>query len=92
MADQQNYSNHARYFPLVHFVIMPLLALNFLSHLVRFIMDPSMTLGFWVLLSIVLMLMAFAARIQTLRAQDRVIRLEERLRYKEVLTPDLAAK
>ena len=55
-------------------------------------MNPGWTLGFWVLLSIVLILMALAARLQALKAQDRVIRLEERIRYKDVLSPELAAR
>ena len=88
----QTYSNHTRWYPLFHFVVVPLLALNFLSHLVRFIMAPSWSIGFWVLLSITLILLALAARLQALKAQDRLIRLEERLRYREVLSSDLAKR
>ncbi|MBK7393342.1 MAG: hypothetical protein IPI64_08585 [Chloracidobacterium sp.] len=89
---EQNYSNHTRWNQLFHFVVQPLLVLNFLSHLVRFIMAPSYALGFWTLLGVALILLAISARLQALKAQDRLIRLEERLRYKELLTPELAAK
>ncbi|MBK8303403.1 MAG: hypothetical protein IPK98_08420 [Chloracidobacterium sp.] len=93
---EQNYSNHTRWYPLFHFVVVPLLVLNFLSHLVRLFMaapdSGRKTLAFWVLLSIALILLVLAARLMALRAQDRVIRLEERLRYKELLSPELAAK
>ena len=96
MANQQTYANHTRWYPLFHFVLVPLLLLNFLSHLVRlFMAEPfsgRKTLAFWVLLSLVLILLAFAARQMSLKVQDRVIRLEERLRYKELLSPELAAK
>ena len=96
MADKQTYANHTRWFPLVHFVIMPLLLLNLLSHIVRLFMaapeSGRKTLAFWTLLSFVFILMVLAARVQALKAQDRVIRLEERLRYREVLSADLAAK
>ena len=92
MADTQTYSNHTRWYPLFHFVVMPLLALNFLSHLVRLFMAPSWALGFWTLLGITLILLALASRLQSLKAQDRVIRLEERLRYRDVLSPELAAR
>lgn len=96
MADQQNYSNHTRWYPLFHFVVMPLLLLNFLSHLVRLFMaapeSGRKTLAFWVLMSLVLILMALASRLMALKVQDRVIRLEERLRYRELLSPELAAK
>lgn len=93
---EQNYSNHVRWFPLFHFVVMPLLALNFLCHLIRlFMAEPESgrkTLAFWVALSIVFILMVLAARLQALTVQNRVIRLEEKLRYKTVLPAELAAK
>ena len=96
MADQQNYSNHTRWYPLFHFVVVPLLLLNFLSHLVRLFLAPPESgrkiLAFWVLLSIVLILMALTSRLMALKAQDRTIRLEERLRYREVLSPELAKR
>lgn len=92
MAETQTYANHTRWYPLFHFVVVPLLALNFLSHLVRLFMAPSWTMGFWTLLSITLILLALASRLQALTAQDRVIRLEERLRYREVLSAELAGR
>ena len=87
--ESQNYSNHTRWYPLFHFVLMPLLVLNLLSHLVRLVMDPSVNLAFWVVLSIALLLLAFTSRLMALQVQNRVIRLEERLRYRELLPPDL---
>ena len=96
MEKTQNYSNHTRWFPLFHFVVMPLLLLNFLSHLIRLFLAPPesgrKTLAFWVLLSIALILLALASRLQALKAQDRVIRLEERLRYGAVLSSEIAAR
>jgi hypothetical protein len=92
MPAEQNYSNHTRWYPLFHFVVVPLLAVNLLSHLVRFFMAPSWVLFFWVLLSITLVLLALASRLMALKAQDRVIRLEERLRFQELLTDELLAK
>lgn len=96
MADTQNYSNHTRWNPLFHFILMPLLVLNLLSHLVRlFLAAPESgrkALAFWVVLSFALILLALASRMQALKAQDRTIRLEERLRYREVLSPELAQK
>lgn len=96
MAQTQNYSNHTRWYPLFHFVVMPLLVLNFLSHLVRLFMaapdSGRKTLAFWTLLSFALILLGLTSRLQALKAQDRVIRLEEKLRYREVLSSDLASR
>lgn len=49
-------------------------------------------MAFWTLLSVTLILLALTSRMQPLKAQDRVIRLEERLRYRELLDPETAAK
>ena len=95
MADQQNYSNHTRWYPLFHFVVMPLLALNFLDHAVRIYTntgDARWEQVFWTVFSFALILLGLASRLQALKAQDRTIRLEERLRYRELLSADLAAK
>jgi hypothetical protein len=96
MADTQNYSNHTRWFPLFHFVVLPLLLLNLIEHLVRIYLAAGSSerwqQGFWALFAFVLLLFALAARMMALKVQDRVIRLEERLRYKELLSAELAAK
>jgi len=95
MPKQQNYSNHTRWFPLFHFVVMPLLLLNFLDHLVRIFTNVGYEryeqVG-WTVLGLTLILLALAARLMALTVQDRVIRLEEKLRYAGVLTPELNAR
>ncbi|MBK9165572.1 MAG: hypothetical protein IPM21_17005 [Acidobacteria bacterium] len=88
----QNYSNHTRWFPLVHFVIFPLSLVLLVWAIVdawRFFDSSSFRS---LLLVVVVILVSLAARVQALRAQDRLIRLEERLRYSVVLSPELAAK
>ena len=96
MDNSQNYSNHTRWFPLFHFVVMPLLLLNLLSHIVRlFLAAPESgrkILAFWALLSFTLILFALATRLTAMKVQDRVIRLEERLRYHRLLGSELAAR
>ena len=90
MKDTQNYQNHVRWYPLVHFVITPLLLLNLIWQIVRLVQEPNWDRGFNFLVAIALVLLSVAARNQALMVQNRVIRLEESLRYKEILTPDLA--
>jgi len=92
MAETQNYGNHVRWFPLFHFVLVPLLTLNFLYQAFRLYQEPSLDSAVWVVMCLVFVLMISAARLQALKAQDRVIRLEERLRYNELLSPDLNRK
>ena len=92
MPEQQNYQNYVRYFPLVHFVITPLLFLNLIWQIVRLSQEKTWDGAESLLMAIVFMLISLAARLQALRAQDRVIRLEELLRYREILPKDLAEK
>ncbi len=92
MENTQNYQNHVRWFPLFHFVIMPLLLFNLIWQSVMLYQYPSWDRAESIVLAIGLMLLALSARLQALKAQDRVIRLEERLRYSEVLSNDLAQK
>lgn len=86
----QSYANHTRWYPLVHFVITPLLTFNLIARIVFLVQELSWQNGFDLLVAIALILLSFAARLQALKAQDRVIRLEERLRYQRLLSPDLA--
>lgn len=90
MAETQTYQNHVRYFPLVHFFLFPVLFFNLIWQAVRLYQEPSWDRAEMVLLAVALVAMNVAARLQALKAQDRVIRLEESLRYQRVLSPDLA--
>jgi hypothetical protein len=76
----QTLANHARYDPLYHFFMAPLavaLLVWAIAHLVR---HPSNEAIAWVALGVLVFLMVFKLRAFPLRAQDRVIRLEERMR------------
>lgn len=92
MPEQQNYKNHVRWYPLVHFVISPLLFVNLFWQIYRLYQEQSFDRAESVMMAVVFLMMSVAARLQALRAQDRIIRLEEILRYKEILPPELAEK
>lgn len=92
MSEQQTYQNHTRWFPFVHFVLTPLLLFHLIWQTVRLYQEPNWDRAESVLLAIVLIMLSIAARLQALKAQDRVIRLEERLRYQKLLPNDLAEK
>mgnify|MGYP003611025449 CR=1 FL=1 len=89
MSKPQSYENHTRWFPLQHFVIAPLLLILLFYRIVRFYHNPDSDNGVWIGVVILLALISISARLQALRVQDRLIRLEERLRYKEMLNPEL---
>ena len=92
MKTPQTYQNHVRWFPLVHFVIFPILTINLVWQAAMLFYDVSWDRAMGVLVALALVLLTLAARIQALRAQNRIIRLEEQLRYRAVLNPEMAAK
>ena len=88
----QSYANHRMFVPGFHFVTMGLLAILLLWSLVRLFVAFSSHAVFQLLLVVAVALLAWYARIFALRAQDRIIRLEMRLRLAAQLPPDLAAR
>ena len=94
MADQkiQTYKNHARLFPLFHFIALPLLAINFIVAVIDLINAPGARMAWTAVVAFALVALALAARTMALTVQDRVIRLEMRLRCREVLPSDLNAR
>ena len=93
MVEQQNYSNHGKFFPPFHFFAAPILLANFIWSIFR--LKPlgySAYSIFYVFVAAALVVSLFAARIMALKVQDRVIRLEERLRYQRLLPADLQAR
>ena len=87
--NSQNYANHARFYPLFHYFVAPVLILNLLYTIWRSIERPSLDTVWAVVLAAGLVGTATVARLMALTVQDRVIRLEMRLRLSEVLPPDL---
>lgn len=71
--------------PLHHFFVMPVLNVNFAIQLWRFIQDASFDTGWPALVALALVGFGFSARLMALTAQNRVIRLEERLRLMRLM-------
>lgn len=82
---EQNLKNHRRYYPWHHFVVQPLLFANFIFTIVRLVNQPTKFNVWQLILAIALVIFSFTARGMALRAQDRVIRLEERLRLARLM-------
>ena len=92
---EQNFSNHAKFVPLFHAFVIPVLVINLGVHvysLFKYSMNSPYFIFvgiFSIVLAVVLLVLAFLARIFALGVQDRVIRLEERLRCERLLSDDL---
>jgi hypothetical protein len=89
---EQNFANHTKLFPLFHFFVLPVLLVN-LGIQIYWLKELWNTFTFRsifnVLLAFALIAGFLSARRFALAVQDRVIRLEERLRYQRLLPADL---
>src|ERR1044072_8594269 len=87
MADSQNFANHTRWHPLYHFVALPVMLINVIWAIVAFIIAPGWNSGWWVVVSLALALMPPYLRTYSFTVQARVIRLEEKVRSQQLLSP-----
>lgn len=92
MPKPQTYANHRRFDPLVHFALIPFFLASALALVVYVIRHPSLHNAWLVLAAFAVLLLALTVRGYALKVQDRVIRLEERLRMERVLPEDLKAR
>ena len=88
----QSFKNHTKLVPLFHFVTLPILLVNSLWTIVQAVSRPGGDTIMAALVGVALILLALLARTFAIRVQDRVIRLEMRLRLRELLPPDLVPR
>ena len=88
----QNLRNHARYYPLFHFFAVPVLAANAIWSLFGAFKRPTWGTVFAGLVGVALVALAWSVRRFALVVQDRIIRLEMRLRLRELLPADLVPR
>lgn len=88
----QTYANHARFVPLYHYVLSGLLLLNLIWAGWRLFRDRSLHGVAGVLLAVALVIMFYYTRAFALAVQDRLIRLEMRLRLGGILPEDLRGR
>ncbi len=81
----QTFANHTRFFPLFHFVAVPLLVLNLLYSLYTLVRAPSLATIASAVLAAGVVAAALAARMMVLTVQNRIIRLEMTMRLERVL-------
>ncbi len=90
--EPQTFANHRRIVPLYHVGTFGILAVNLIWRLVRLVRWTSWQALLELLVAAALLGLFFYARIFALAVQDRIIRLEMRLRLKEILPPDLKGR
>lgn len=95
----QTYANHTRFDPLFHFFLLPVFGLglilalfHFFYHLPHSGFHDNFHAFLIILLAVALLILALKERLYSLKVQDRVIRLEERIRLMQLLAEPLRSR
>lgn len=90
MSDQklQNFKNHGRIDPLYHLLSLFILVVSLVIAVVYLVYHPHFFTAWIVVLSVAAFIPFFKVRTYALKVQDRVIRLEERLRLQALAPPE----
>jgi len=90
--EPQSVKNHTRFDPAFHFFLAPLALFFVIGTIVRLVRHPAWESALHVLVAIWALVAVFLIRGYSLKVQDRVIRLEERVRLKDFLPPSLQGR
>jgi ABC-type protease/lipase transport system fused ATPase/permease subunit len=88
----QTFANHTRWDPLYHFFAVPVFLLTAIAMVVLFIWRPSWHSAVVFVISVAAAVLVLKSRTYALKVQDRVIRLEERLRLVTLLPESQRAR
>lgn len=88
----QALANHGKFDEPFHFFIIPILFGNLGCAVYFLFRHPGYGRGWMVVVALALLVLAFKTRIYSLKLQDRVIRLEERLRLSLLLPEPLRGR
>jgi Family of unknown function (DUF6526) len=92
MEKPQSFANHARYDPAFHFFLVPVLLINLILIGIQLFRFPGW-LGAWLfVIALALVMLAARMRSYATHLQDRIIRVEERLRLSAVLEGPLRSR
>ena len=88
----QTYANHVRWVPVFHYFALPLLGINVVWALAGLRNGPTLEVLLGIGVALALAIVAALSRMKAVTVQDRLIRLEERLRMERLLPDDLKAR
>ncbi len=95
----QTYANHTRFDPPFHFFLAPVFILGLILSLIHFfyhLRESDMRDNFHsfmlILLAVAMITLLLKVRLYSLKVQDRIIRLEERLRLTQLLNETLRSR
>jgi len=88
----QTFANHTRWDPLYHFFALPVFFISVVWAIVHFVRRPGLHSGWLFVVSVAAAIAVMKIRTNALKVQDRVIRLEERLRLATVLSEPLRSR
>jgi len=88
----QTLASHARFDPLFHFFVLPVFALSVIAAVVHLIMHPGLHSAAFLVVSLAALTALFKIRLYGNKLQDRIIRLEERLRLASLLAEPLRSR
>jgi hypothetical protein len=90
--EPQSLANHTKFDPPFHFLLIPASVILLITLIVQAVRHPGKLEVFLLAWMVVFIIGLFKTRIYGLRVQDRVIRLEERLRLAMLLPERLRAR
>ena len=95
----QTYANHTRFDPLFHFFLGPVFILGLILSLIHFFYHlresdtrDNIHSFLLIVLAVALITLVLKVRLYSLKVQDRIIRLEERLRLTQLLSDPLRSR
>ena len=95
----QTFANHTRLYPWFHFFLLPVFGLllilsiiHFIAHVTEGGLRDQVHAVLLILLAVAFLVAVFKIRLYSLKVQDRVIRLEERLRLTSLLPEPLRSR
>jgi len=91
--EPQSFANHTRFDPLFHFFVIPVAVITVFVTIWNLIQGPFSFGAVWmVIVAVAALVAAFKIRLYALKVQDRVIRLEERLRCSTLLSEPMRSR